>query len=161
MITYSQINLVIFTQRFVPTFISAESVTTRSASQQLTQPRGSFSATNAYLSAWSSALRKKEVPTRLARRQVEGKTPAPPPSRRLSKLSENDGPVFTCGEASRSMDDIWPSSFRKICQIQPFRGQKSTGTWVIKATEFKFKVRRELGRPLRPLIDSDIIAQCD
>ena len=26
--------------------------------------------------------------------------------------------------------------FRKICPIQPFRGQRGTGTWVIEATEF-------------------------
>ena len=44
------------------------------------------------------------------------------------------------------MDDIWPFFFffRKICQIQPFRGQRSTGTWVIEATDFKFEVRCNL-----------------
>ena len=53
--------------------------------------------------------------------------------------------LFTCGEASRSMDDIWLlSSFRKICPIQPFRVQRGTGTWVIEATEFKFEVRSDL-----------------
>ena len=32
----------------------------------------------------------------------------------------------------------------KICQIEHYRGQRSTGTWVIEATEFKFEVRSEL-----------------
>ena len=34
--------------------------------------------------------------------------------------------------------------FRKICPIQPFRGQSNTGTWVIEVTEFKFEVRSDL-----------------
>ena len=34
--------------------------------------------------------------------------------------------------------------FRKICPIQPFRGQRSIGIWVIEATEFKFEVRSDL-----------------
>ena len=32
----------------------------------------------------------------------------------------------------------------KICQIQPFRGQRSAETWVIEATDFKYEVRRNL-----------------
>ena len=45
------------------------------------------------------------------------------------------------------MDHIWLLSFFlsvKICQIQPFRGQRSVGTWVIEAAEFKFEVRSDL-----------------
>ena len=47
---------------------------------------------------------------------------------------------FTCGEvrARRSMDDIWPFFLSvKICQIQPFRGQRSAGTWVIEVRDEK------------------------
>ena len=34
--------------------------------------------------------------------------------------------------------------FRKICPIQPFRGQTGTGTLVVEATEFKFEVKIDL-----------------
>ena len=58
---------------------------------------------------------------------------------------QSHGSLFTCGEASRSMDDIWLlSSFRKICPIQPVRGQRGTGTWVIEVTEYKFDIKSEL-----------------
>ena len=33
----------------------------------------------------------------------------------------------------------------KICQTEHYRGQRSTGTWVIEATEFKSEVRSDLG----------------
>ena len=32
----------------------------------------------------------------------------------------------------------------KICQIEHYRGQRSTGTWVIEVTEFKFEFRIDL-----------------
>ena len=32
----------------------------------------------------------------------------------------------------------------KICQIEHYGGHRSTGTWVIEATEFKFEVRSDL-----------------
>ena len=34
--------------------------------------------------------------------------------------------------------------FRKICQIQPFRGQRGTETWVIEATDSKYEVISDL-----------------
>ena len=45
--------------------------------------------------------------------------------------------IFTCGKASRSMDDIWPSVFLPsgFSEIQPFRGQTGTGTWGIGVKE--------------------------
>ena len=53
--------------------------------------------------------------------------------------------IFTCGEASRSMDDIWLLlSSVKICQTEHSGGQRSTGTWVIEVTEFKFQFRSDL-----------------
>ena len=45
---------------------------------------------------------------------------------------------------SESMDGIWLSASGKICQIEHYWGQRSTGTWVIEASEFKFKVRSDL-----------------
>ena len=45
--------------------------------------------------------------------------------------------------------------FWKICPIQPFRGQKSTGTWVIEATEFKFEVRSDLRGHLEAAMASE------
>ena len=41
-----------------------------------------------------------------------------------------------------SMDGIWLA--RNIKLKVAFRGQISTGTWVVEATEFKFKVRSNL-----------------
>ena len=38
------------------------------------------------------------------------------------------------------MDGIWLSASGKICQIEHYRGQRSTGIWVIKAAEFKYVV---------------------
>ena len=32
----------------------------------------------------------------------------------------------------------------KICQIEHYRGKRSTGTWVFEATEFKFEVISDL-----------------
>ena len=44
------------------------------------------------------------------------------------------------------MDGIWPFFLPSVfSEIKPFRGQRSNGTWVIEATEFKFEVRSELG----------------
>ena len=40
------------------------------------------------------------------------------------------------------MDDICPF-FPKTQRRVAFGGQKSTGTWVIEATEFKFEVRSD------------------
>ena len=37
------------------------------------------------------------------------------------------------------------SSSVKICQIEHYRGQRSTGTSVIEANEFKYEVRSDLG----------------
>ena len=54
------------------------------------------------------------------------------------------------------MDDIWLlSSFRKICPIQPFRGQSNTGTWVREATEFKSEVRSDLGGHMEAAVASE------
>ena len=58
--------------------------------------------------------------------------------------------VFTCGEvrARRSMDH------NRSCndlEIVAFGGQRSTGTWVIEATDFKFEVRIDLRVIWRPL----------
>ena len=53
--------------------------------------------------------------------------------------------LFTCGEAKQVNGSYLAFFFfRKICPIQPFRGQSNTGTWVIEATEFKFEVRSDL-----------------
>ena len=61
--------------------------------------------------------------------------------------------IFTCGEASRSMDDIWllPSVFS---EIQPFRGQRGTGTWVIG---FKDENLRILTWPADYLLSADCL----
>ena len=40
-------------------------------------------------------------------------------------------------------------------EIVAFRGQKSTGTWVIEATEFKFEVRRDLRGHLEAAMASE------
>ena len=45
--------------------------------------------------------------------------------------------------------------FRKICPIKQFRGQKSTGPWVIEATEFKFEVRSDLRGHLEAAMASE------
>ena len=42
------------------------------------------------------------------------------------------------------MDDIWPSP-PELYQIQQYRGQEDTGTLIIKATEFKYELRSDLG----------------
>ena len=43
----------------------------------------------------------------------------------------------------------------KICQIEHYRGQRSTGTWVIEATEFKFEVRSDLRGHLEAAMASE------
>ena len=40
-------------------------------------------------------------------------------------------------------------------EIVTFRGQKSTGTWVIEATEFKFEVRSDLRGHLEAAMASE------
>ena len=47
------------------------------------------------------------------------------------------------------------SFFRKICPIQPIRGQRGTGIWVIKATEFKCEVRCDLRGHLEAAMASE------
>ena len=42
-------------------------------------------------------------------------------------------------------------------EIVAFRGQKSTGTWVIKATEIKFEVRSDLRGHLEAAMASEAI----
>ena len=65
-------------------------------------------------------------------------------------------PLFTCGEACRSRDDIWPFFLSgKICQIEHYRGQISTGTWVVEAIEFKFEVRSDLRGHLEAAMASE------
>ena len=44
-----------------------------------------------------------------------------------------------------------------ILEIVAFRGQKSTGTWVIEATEFKFEVRSDLRGHLEAATVSEAI----
>ena len=44
----------------------------------------------------------------------------------------------------------------KICQIEHYRGQRSTGTWVIEATEFKFEVRSDLGGHMEATMASEV-----
>ena len=53
--------------------------------------------------------------------------------------------------------------FRKICPIQPFRGQSNTGTWVREATVFKFEVGCDLRGHLEAAMASEatIMAICD
>ena len=43
----------------------------------------------------------------------------------------------------------------KICQIEHYGGHRSTGTWVIEATEFKFEVRSDLRGHLEVAIASE------
>ena len=54
-----------------------------------------------------------------------------------------------------AVDDIWPFFFRKTCQIQPFRGQRSAGTQVIQATESKYEVRSDLGGHMEAAMTSE------
>ena len=43
----------------------------------------------------------------------------------------------------------------KICQMEHYRGQRSTGTWVVEATEFKFEVRSDLRGHLEAAMASE------
>ena len=43
------------------------------------------------------------------------------------------------------MDDIWPSSSRKLYQIGINRDQNTIETKIIEATEFKYELRSDLG----------------
>ena len=52
------------------------------------------------------------------------------------------------------MDDIVFSS-GKICQTEHYRGQRSTWTWVVEATEFKFEVRSDLRGHLEAAMASE------
>ena len=45
-----------------------------------------------------------------------------------------------------------PSGFS---EIQPYRGWRSTGTWVIEATEFKSEVRSDLGGHMEAAMASE------
>ena len=62
--------------------------------------------------------------------------------------------IFSCDEVrvrssmghNRPYDDL---------EIVAFRGQKSTGTWVIEATEFKFEVRSDLRGHLEAAMASE------
>ena len=62
--------------------------------------------------------------------------------------------VFSCDEVrvrssmgyNRPYDDL---------EIVAFRGQKSTGTWVIKANEFKFEVKSDLRGHLEAVMASE------
>ena len=47
---------------------------------------------------------------------------------------------------------FFPSGFS---EIQPIRGWRSTGTWVIEATEFKFEVRSDLGGHMEAAMTSE------
>ena len=54
------------------------------------------------------------------------------------------------------MDHIWLLLLSgKICQIQPFRGQRSAGTWVIEATEVKYEVQSHLRGHLEATMASE------
>ena len=67
-----------------------------------------------------------------------GKLFIPFPVRVVSDCIEHSAVVFTCGEASRSMDD--DSSSRCIWLTVALRAQESMATWVIEATEFDSEV---------------------
>ena len=48
------------------------------------------------------------------------------------------------------MDDNWP-----FFPEEHYRGQRSTGTWVVEATEFKFEVRSDLQGHLEAAMASE------
>ena len=53
-------------------------------------------------------------------------------------------PIFTCGEASRSMDDNRSPPPPVIQAVEAFMGQRTTVAYVIEVTEFNSEVVHDL-----------------
>ena len=67
----------------------------------------------------------------------------------MNLLRKESHPIYLiiCGEerARRSTSPFCPSFLPSVKRLkEAFRGQKSTGTWVIEATEFRIEVRSDL-----------------
>ena len=55
--------------------------------------------------------------------------------------------IFTCGEASRSMDDVRPP---QILEMLADRGKRDMLAYVIDVSELNYEVTFELRGPRRP-----------
>ena len=63
-------------------------------------------------------------------------------------------PIFTCGDVGARRSRDHKISYDDL-EIVAFGGQRSTGTWVIEATDFKFEVSCNLRGHLEALMASE------